>query len=209
MTKTILFLLTHFMSVALFAQSFEGKIVYKNTIKSKINSITDQQFSSMLGDKQEYFIKDGDYKSVTNGALMQWQLYINDDNKLYNKMSNSETLTWLDGTVNQDEVLKTEIIKEAAEVLGYKCDELILHCKSGLQKYYFNHKFPVDIKIYEKHKYGNWYEVVSRTGSLPLKLIIENQQIILETIATEIEPMLLDKSLFILPINVKTTKSLY
>ncbi|MCW3106513.1 MAG: hypothetical protein JWQ09_1019 [Segetibacter sp.] len=209
MTKTIFFLLTLFLSATLFAQPFEGKIIYKNTIKSKLPSVTDQQFSSMLGDTQEYFIKGGAYKSVTNGSLIQWQLYVNDDNKLYNKMSNAETLTWNNGAVNQDEVLKAEIIKEAADVLGYKCDELILTCKSGIQKYYFSSKFPVDVKLYEKHKYGNWYEVVSRTGSLPLKSIIDNPQFTLESMAIEVKPMQLNKSLFVLPANVKTTKSPY
>jgi len=45
----------------------------------------------MMGSTQEYLIKGGDYKSIANGTLVQWQLFINKDNKLYNKMSNSET----------------------------------------------------------------------------------------------------------------------
>src|SRR5438045_2517587 len=94
-----------------FGQDFEGKIIYKNEYKSKIANVTNEQFSSMMGTTQEYLIKGGNYKSSTNGTFFQWQLYINKDNKLYNKMANSPTILWNDGSVNADEVIKTEINK--------------------------------------------------------------------------------------------------
>jgi hypothetical protein len=207
--KALTFLLATLFAVTSFGQSFEGKIVYRNSIKSKLPNVTDEQFTSMLGTTQEYFIKDGDYKSVTNGSYVQWQLYINKDNKLYNKMANSEALLWNDGAVNTDEVLKTELHKDAAEILGYKCDELVLTCKSGVQKYYFNSKVSANPKQFENHKFGNWYEYLSRAKSLPLKSIIENPQFILESVATEVTPMKLEKSLLELPENTKTIKSPY
>src|SRR5688572_13682116 len=158
MTKTITFLIAAFFSLVSFGQNFEGKIVYKNSYTSKMPGLTDEQFTSMMGTTQEYYIKDGDYKSVVNGSLLQWQLYVNKDNKLYTKMSNSETLLWNDALINTDEVLKSEINKETIEILGYKCDELILTCKTGTQKYYFNSKLPVDVKKFENHKFGNFFE---------------------------------------------------
>lgn len=209
MMKALFFLFTTFFVAFSFGQNFEGKIVYTNSIKSKLPNVTDQQFTSMLGSKQEYFIKDGDYKSVTNGSFAQWQLYINKDNKLYNKLANSEALLWNDGATNSDEVLKSELHKDVTEILGYKCDELILTCKSGVQKYYFNSKLSVDPKKFENHKYGNWYEYILLTKSLPLKAIIENAQFILENVAIEVIPMKLEKSFFELPENIKSMKSPY
>lgn len=191
------------------AQSFEGKIAYRNTYKSKIVNLSDEKFSSMMGDAQMYYIKDGEYKSETNGSLMQWQLYINKDNKLYNKMSNSEALVWNDGATNSDEVLKAEVNKGAIEILGYKCDELILTCKSGMQKYYYTSKVPVDAKLYANHKFGNWYDFLSRSNALPLKMIIDTAQFTLESTATEVKPMKLEQSFFELPVGVKTIKSTY
>ena len=207
--KALIFLLATFFVATSFGQNFEGKIVYKNSIKSKLPNVTDQQFTSMLGSQQDYFIKDGDYKSVTNGSFVQWQLYINKDNKLYNKMANSETLLWNEGAINTDEVVKSELHKDVTEILGYKCDELILTCKSGVQKYYFNSKLSVDPKQFVNHKFGNWYECISRTKSLPLKATIENAQFILESVAIEVTSMKLEKSLFELPENTKTMKSPY
>src|SRR5258708_6944800 len=103
-------------SHAIFAQNFEGEIIYKNTIKSKTPQMTDEQWTSMIGSTQEYYIKGGAYKSVSNGTLVQWQLYVNADNKLYNKLSNSATAFWNDGSVNTDTVLKTELNKGVADI---------------------------------------------------------------------------------------------
>lgn len=207
--KTLLFLFATCFVATSFGQNFEGKIVYKNAIKSKLPNVTDEQFTSMLGSRQDYFIKDGNYKSVTNGSFVQWQLYNNINNKLYSKMSNAEAVLWNDAAINNDEVLKSEMHNNVTGILGYICDELILTCKSGVQKYYFNSKLSVDPKLFVNHKYGNWYEYIVISKSLPLKAIIENAQFILESIATEITPLKLDKSLFELQENTTIIKSTY
>ncbi len=209
MTKTITFLLAALFAITSFGQAFEGKIVYKNTYKSKMPNVTDEQLTAMMGSTQEYFIKNGDYKSVTNGSFFQWQLYVNKDNKLYNKMANAETLLWNDGAINPDEILDATVARNVTEILGYKCDELILTCKSGIQKYYFNNKLSVDTKLFVNHKFGNWYDFLSKSNSLPLKSIVDNRQFTLESLATEVKEMKLDKTLFELPANAKTMKSPY
>lgn len=210
MKKLLLFLtITAVSTITTFGQNFEGKIFYSNTYKSKNTQMTDQQWTSMMGSTQEYLIKGGNYKSIVNGTLVQWQLYINKDNKLYNKMSNSETAFWNDGSVQGDEVLKVEVNKNVTEVLGYKCDEVILTCKSGVQKYYFNSKLSVDTKLFTNHKFGNWFDYLSQSNALPLKSDIENAQFTLVNIATEIKPVKLDDKEFELPAGIKTDKSTF
>jgi len=173
MKKAFTFLFTVITSMSIYGQSFEGKILYANAYKSKNPKMTDQQWNSMMGTTQEYLIKVGDYKSISNGTLVQWQLYINKDNKLYTKMSNSETAFWNDGSIQGDEILKAELNKSTTVVLGYPCDELILTCKSGVQKYYFNSKLSVDTKLFANHKFGNWFDYLSKSNALPLKSVME------------------------------------
>ena len=209
MGKLVAFAFIVFSSLTMFGQSFEGKITYSNTFKSKTPQMTDQQWVSMLGATQEYYIKGGDYKSVTNDTLMQWQLYVNDENRLYNKMSNSETVFWNDGLTNNDSIISVKLNKEVMEILGYKCDELILTCKSGVQKYYFNSSLEVDPSLYEKHKFGNWYDFLKESKSLPLKMIIDNQQFTMVSIATEVKDIKIETSFFQLPENTKTAKIPY
>lgn len=208
MLNKIKFLLL-LISFTSFSQNFEGEIVYSNTYTSKNLQLKDEQWSLMLGNTQNYLIKGGDYKSTTNGKLMQWQLYINKDNKLYNKMANSETVYWNDGSVQGDEIIKVQINKNVTEVLGYKCDEIILTCKSGVQKYYYNSKLAVDTKLFTNHKFGNWYDYLSKSNALPLKMILENPQFTTISIAIKIKPMKLDDNIFVLPIGVKIEKSKY
>ena len=196
-------------TMTVFGQSFEGKIIYANTYKNKNPEMTDQQWASMMGSTQEYLIKGGNYKSISNGTLFQWQLYVNKDNKFYIKMSNSEIVFWNDASIQGDEILKVELNKGVTEILGYKCDEVIFTCKSGIQKYYFNTNLSVDTKLFINHKFGNWFDFLSKSNSLPLKSIVENAQFTLETTATDVKPMKLDNKIFELPIGIKTEKSPY
>jgi hypothetical protein len=208
MLNKIKFLLL-LISFTSFSQNFEGEIIYSNTYTSKNLQLKDEQWSLMLGNTQNYLVKGGDYKSITNGKLMQWQLYINKDNKLYNKMANSDIVYWNDASIQGDEVIKIEINKNVVEILGYKCDEIVLTCKSGIQKYYFNSKISIDPKVFINHKFGNWYDYLSKSNALPLKMILENPQFTTISIATEIKPMKLEINTFELPAGVKTEKSKY
>lgn len=100
-----------FLQAAAIAQPFEGKIIYENKYKSKLPNVTDEQLTAMMGSKQDYFVKAGNYKIATNGSYFQWQIYVNKDNKLYNKMTSSESLYWIDAAANPDAVIKAEIKK--------------------------------------------------------------------------------------------------
>lgn len=207
--KNLAILCLFLSTMTVLGQAFEGKISYANSYKSKNTKIPDQQWTAMLGSTQEYFIKGGEYKSITNGTFVQWQQYSNKDNKLYTKMANTETLLWNDGSIQGDEVLKVEVNKKVTEILGYKCDEVILTCKSGVQKYYFNTKLSVKTKLFVNHKFGNWFDYLSKSDALPLKSIIETAQFTMESIATEVKPTKLDPKMFELPAGVQTAKSPY
>ena len=136
MQKVFFILFFTFAVVNCFAQSFEGKITYANTYKSKFPNLTDEQLTEMMGPVFEYFFKAANYKTQSNGTLMQWQLYNAAENKIYSKLSTSDTAIWNDVTVNPDSVLAAEVHRGVREIMGYSCDELVLTCKSGVQKYF-------------------------------------------------------------------------
>ena len=197
------------ISVVSWAQSFEGKIVYQNSYKSKMPNVTDAQFNDMMGTKQEYYIKGAEYMTSANGSFFQWQIYSSKNNQLYSKMSNSESVFWNDGAVNPDEIVKSEVNKGVATILGRKCDELVLTCKSGVQKYYFSSEPKIDAKLYEKHKFGNWGEILAKTNAMPLKITLDNQQFSLESVAVEVSPFKVSDKVFELPAGSKIEKSPY
>jgi len=192
-----------------YAQSFEGKVTYKNSYKSKIPNMTDEQFSTMMGTNQEYVIKGANYKTTMDGTLLQWQMYLPQDKKLYTKMSNSEAIFYNDATVNNEEVISAVINKGVTDVLGYKCDELILTCKSGVQKFYYNSGLKLDGALFKDHKFGNWYEVLSRTNAVPLKISIDTPQFQMESVATQVKQQPVEGSIFTLPADAQLQKSPY
>ncbi|MCJ8164775.1 hypothetical protein MKJ04_07960 [Pontibacter sp. E15-1] len=196
-------------SVAAAAQGFEGKITYKASYKGKSTAVSDNEFAFMMGTRQVCFYKEGNYKSVMNGALFQWQLYTSSDNRFYNKMANSEAVYWTDASENSDEVLAAVVNKGVAEILGYPCDELVLTCKSGLQKYYFNAGFPLNPALFEGHKLGNWFAYLSRAKAIPLKTVVESEQLVYEIVAVDIKPLQLDQELFTVPENTDVVKSTF
>ena len=198
-----------FVSLMLSAQNFEGEIIYQNVYQSKMAGLTDEKFTAFMGTEQDYFIKGARYKSVVNGTLAQWQLYVPEENKLYTKMSNSDSAFWDDAATNPDSVISFSINKAVIKILGYTCDELILNCKSGTQKYYFNTGLGIDPAKYVKHKYGNWYDYVLHSKSVPLKMVMDNAQFVMTSIATEIKPSKLENNIFQLPPGIQTGKSLY
>jgi hypothetical protein len=207
MRKEILLFVFTVISLSAIAQNFEGKIVYHNTYKSKLPNVPDEQFNSMMGTTQEYLIKGGNYKSTMNGTFLQWQLYLNKDNRLYTKMANSEAIFYTDGAVNPDAVVKTEINKGATEILGYVCDELVVTTKSGIQRFYFSPKIKIDSKLFQQHKFGNWAEILAKINSLPLKMILDTPQFTAESVATVIGESKLDDKIFDLPANATIQKS--
>lgn len=205
--KNILRILLICLSGILYSQNFKGEIVYSNTYESKVAQLSNNQLNIMLGTTQNYFTQNGNYKSISNGKLILWQLYINKENKLYNKMGNSETVYWNDCSVQGDEVLKAEVNKNAATILGKTCDEVILICKNGIQKYYFNSSLRVDPDLFKNHKFGNWYDYISKAKAFPLKIIVENQQFKMVSIATKIDNKEVPDSFFDLPKEVKLEQS--
>src|SRR5687767_14927655 len=97
MIKSIqLFIFLVLAATASFAQSFEGIVKYRNTFKSKVPNVTDEQFADMMGTSMEYLMKGSNYKTTTNGNYILWQLYISKDNKIYNKIANSPAILWND-----------------------------------------------------------------------------------------------------------------
>lgn len=181
------------------AQYFEGEVVYQMTYKSKMKDVSDERITNAMGDKSEYYIRGGDYKSVGNGTIFQWQLYRHDANRLYNKMTKTNAILWIDGASDPDTVYHSTMVFGAATVLGYSCDELILFCRTGTQRYFFSSRVAVDARLFTRHRFGNYYDYVSKAQAVPLMYILDTKQFTVTSKAVFIKPGSLDPGMFALP----------
>jgi hypothetical protein len=196
MKKAVSTLVLLFTILTGYAQYFEGKIVYTNKFTSKMASVSSEQMAATMGTKQEYFIKGGNYKSVVNGTAFKLQVYDNKTNRLYNKLPDTDTLFWLDAATNNEEAISAETRPKKEKVAGVDCDVLVVKTKKTTTTYYFSAKYKVNAALFEKHKYGNWYYFVKKSGALPLKIVMEGPGAVMESTATEIKPMKLDANFF-------------
>ncbi|MBS1601896.1 MAG: hypothetical protein JST42_04460 [Bacteroidetes bacterium] len=178
------------------AQSFEGEIVYTNNYVSKVQGVSGDRMAAMLGKKQEYFIKGGYYKSVLNGSMVAWQVYDYNQNRLFTRMPAQDTVMSQDASENADSVISYEIKKDAATILGNRCDELVLKTRAGSETFFYNPKYKLDVASFSRHLYGNWAFYAAKTGAVPLKMVIETPQFTMESEASEIKPMRLENSFF-------------
>jgi hypothetical protein len=168
-------------------QSFIGNINYNYSYTSKLPNITDDQFNQYMGTEQAYSINEDMYMSQMNGMSMEFQVYDAQNNRLLNKFQDNDTIYTIDASTVSDEISEFDIADTDVIVLGYKCKVLKLTTKSGTSEYYFSPAIKVDPNHFKKHNYGNWAFIVSQTQSIPIKTHIENEQFIMESVATEIK----------------------
>lgn len=207
MRKFILLFSLLFCFMYSFCQSFEGEVVYSIKYKSKLPGLTDEQLTDLAGDRQEYFIKQGKYKSVMNGHIITMQLYDDVENRIYNKTPKSDTLYWFSASVNNDTVVKYEMVRADTVLLGKKCNILKVYTASGVSTYYYSSEYAIDSNRFIEHKYGNWGFYVGKTGAISLKMVVDNKQFFMESVAVEIKALALKDSFFEVPSQTPTKQS--
>lgn len=147
-----------------FAQLFEGEIIYQNSYKSKVSSFSDAQWKSIVGSQNLYFIMGGNYKSELNGSVVAAYTYLAKDNMLYTEFRDGNIMYWSDASESKDSIISFEVRKNAVHILGYNCDELILHTKKGTQTYDYAPLLAADPLLYVNHRFGNWNEYLKIAG---------------------------------------------
>lgn len=209
MKNLFAFCLILFSCPSLLGQTFEGRVTYSCSYSSKLPGVSDEQFTSMMGDTQQYFIKGGNYRIEANGLVLSWQVYRNKENRLYTKMAVSESILFNEGTENFDELTGIQINRNAATVLGLNCHEVVITSKSGVQKYYFSEKYKMNPSDFTGFAFANWGEYVKAAKAVPLKMVIRTSRIDADITATEISGSEIPDSTFALPEGVAVIPNPY
>jgi len=188
------------------AQNFEGTVLYQNKYQSKAPNISNEQLSNRLGSMQKELISStGDYKNIFNGSFIKEQLYKIDENKAYTLLASSDVWYYEDYGENKDKALSFEFSENVDTILGLNCNVISVKTETGYIKFFFNDKYKIDPELYYKHLYGNWYYILSKTKSIPLKVIYDTPKFTMISEAVSVEEQELDETDFRLPINAKTS----
>jgi hypothetical protein len=177
-------------------ECFEGLITYSIDYESKTTNVSSNQFDELMGTKQYYAIKKGNYKSVFNGSFIKLQIYRNDENRNYSLTAKSDTLYYENYSINKDKALSYEIKKNQDTIMGIPCDLIIVKAEKSTTSFYFNSDYKINSELFKQHNYSNWYYIISKTKALPLKTVTETEQFIMTSVAIEITPMKLNDNVF-------------
>ena len=186
---------------------FEGKIIYKNSAQSKNTSFTSEDLLRLSGDSSIFYFKNGNFRQDYDAKNLKQEFYIQKDNRGYIRENNSDTLFWYDRSNPGTEILKHELNKNRSEILGIKCDELILYYQNKTITYYFNSdSLKINPKWYELFTDLNKNFTSKKMGVLFLKCQLEYPDAIFQLTATSIVHEKLDNTFFQIPSNAVLIK---
>jgi hypothetical protein len=181
---------------------FEGRIIYKNEFIFKTNEIDTNSIIKFFGKTADLYFKEGNYVEKYDDGDMLEQLYRKQDNKIYIKRNQSDTLFWMNCGRPGKSILRFELNPTKETILGIVCDELITYYENKTVSFYFNSD---TLKINP-----DWYSTFTLTNknintqkmkSIYLKYKIEYPNFIASVIATSISQQMLDSRLFTIPKN--------
>ena len=195
MKKTIILLINIF-ALNCFGQQFEGKIVFENSYKSKIENTPSEYLTQLFGNNHIVEIKNENYKLSGNGKLLQYQLFLALENKLYTKLAAGETLGIKDLKKTEEKVKNVEVNRNSTEILTKICDEFIVFCKNSTQRYFIESSLNISPELFKTKNFNYQLAFLVKNKIIPLKMIIEDNMGICESVAVEFKEEKIDENTF-------------
>jgi hypothetical protein len=184
-------------------KEFEGIIDYKLVVKNPMPELmSDSLWIARVGktiSNHKYYYKGSNYKNVIDKK--QLQIYKPKSNQIYNYTIEKDTVftNILNANKSIDSLRSIEKSDKTELILGYECQELIIKTKLTETTYYYSRELNIPSVNYINHHYGNWYEYLKETNSLPLKIIVKNKFLFMEMTAINLESKELNIDEFKLP----------
>jgi hypothetical protein len=166
---------------------FEGKIVYRNSAKSKSPNFTPEEVLGLSGDSSVFYFKQGNYRQVYSSKNLKEEFFDRANNLVFTRENNTDTFFKRNVSIPGEKIEEYKLNKNKERVLGILCDELILRYKSKTITYYYNSdSLKIDPKWFEHYTDFNKNFTSERMRSLFLKCRLEYPEVIFEIIATSI-----------------------
>lgn len=194
--KQVFFLLSISFNSFLYAQYFEGKIVYNQVYQSRNPEISAEMLSDFVGDKHEYFISGAKYASLVNGAVRSNSFYNSRDGRIYKFYPNGDSLVISEASQQIPSLVDAYLIDDREKVLSWDCNAIRIKTSLSEITYFYSSKHKINSELFKDHKYGNWDAYTKLTGSLPLKYVMVFPEFTITGTAVSVEEMDLPDSFF-------------
>lgn len=207
--KITFIMIAFLLCLSLSGQVFEGMITYKVEVTPLIdNHVNNEYFKKRWGDKMIIsHDKNGNQLRVCKNSVgIEYQLYINSENRFYAKYIGFDTIYHYSCADNMFALISLEK-KEDKMILGHECTSLLKseyfkEFKDTIKcKMYFSPKLKAPWQKYEQFADGNLNKVYGQTKSHMLYYNFKMREYLVEFDAIEIERKELNQDLFKLPPN--------
>jgi hypothetical protein len=148
------------LNVLAYSQDFEGKITFRMYYTPRDGAVVDTaSLQKLIGSKSVCLMKKGAYMQTTDSEILNWQLYLPGENRLYfTDKATPDQLFYYRGDKTPAAEFTYEIVENAEIILGHVCNLLKYKSDSSEIHYYYakdlrlNPKYFKDFSLTNKNK---------------------------------------------------------
>lgn len=176
------------------SEPFKGSIVYEVNVQAKSDIYNQDKLSSMYGTFTTFYYNDGIYLQTYQDADIKFDYLNSKIGKYFIKFSTRNALLEFEAIQEKNnKLISFEQINEREKVLNYDCKAIKLKMESleyefqSSVTFWYTNKLKIDYKQFESTKKFFLNRVYRAMESLPLKILIENNDYKIIMTASKIE----------------------
>lgn len=198
--NSVTVLLITVLSQATLSQNkeFEGRIVYKVSIESKVPGVEGKTWQTVmaLADKGTYYVKQGNYKLVYG---LNEQYFISSMQKVFVKFKGIDTLYYMDYASDTATILNVSKAGAGKTVNGYPCKLITIKTAGDEKKYYYAPSLYLNPEYDKNNTIGQLNIVSKETSSIWLESVLNNNSYTVTHTCTQLVQEEINTSEFELP----------
>lgn len=200
MKKPFIFFLALLFSVSsVTAQNnFEGMLVYKINVISKVEGISNATWKKILNSSEQVtvLVKDGNFKHSSNKS----EAYVfPGKGKTYYKFKGYDTLYYMDISTDTSMLLSVTKNNDKKLIAGYSCNSITLQTSAGTNTYFYSPSIYMNPAFTQNYRLGKEDVFYQETSSLFLSLQQETPSYTYSQNCIKVEQKEVDVSSFDLP----------
>jgi hypothetical protein len=200
MKKPFIFFLALLFSVSpvIAQKNFEGMLVYKINVVSKVEGISNATWKKVLNsaDQVTVLVKDGNFKQSSNKS----EAYVfPGKGKSYHKFKGYDTLYYMDVSMDTSTLLSLTKNNDKKTIAGYSCNSITLQTSAATSTYFYSPSIYMNPALTQNYRLGKEDVFYKETSSLFLGLQQETPSYTYSQNCTLVEQKTIDASSFELP----------
>ena len=161
-----------------------------------------KRLTPVIGTGSTLYFKEGNYRHDYSGGIFEFDIYNKEENKIYQKKRNNDTIFWTDCGKAADKIVHSFFTSKADTVLGIICDRFkIQYSKSSEIHYYNNDSIRINPDWFKKFRLSDEYLIDLKEKSIYLKSENTFDYFTLIETATQINRRKVDIEKFSIPKN--------